>query len=344
MAACLQASLLVRFAPPAVADAFCATRLGGDYNGTLGTLPGRHGPALDRRPDHPRPPVGAVPRRADTSFERTGSHARARGFPDMCPRVAGLGGPVDRRSDRIGVGARVATCPWSPPSSSSREDLHAAEAMAASSRRRSTGLRRGDIVWFSRGRYGLPELDRDTAVAHGLNAVLSHLSAALWHGWEVKTMPEETHITIPRRRQEYALQRAVAHRATCVQTRCRTASAHPSTDAHGLPARSPVDDALAVGDSALRHGVPRAVLRRISGTVRGPGRPGEARLQRGDARAANPFESCLRAIAHRVDGLEVEPQQWIRNSARPCVLTSWTSDSRWCSKRSPSSGTAAGKP
>ncbi|GAB3990177.1 acyl-CoA dehydrogenase family protein [Nocardioides marmoraquaticus] len=39
MAAVLQASLLVRFAPPAVADAFCATRLGGDYNGTLGTLP-----------------------------------------------------------------------------------------------------------------------------------------------------------------------------------------------------------------------------------------------------------------------------------------------------------------
>jgi putative acyl-CoA dehydrogenase len=39
MAACLQGSLLVRFAPPAVADAFCATRLGGDYNGTLGTLP-----------------------------------------------------------------------------------------------------------------------------------------------------------------------------------------------------------------------------------------------------------------------------------------------------------------
>ncbi len=39
MAACLQGALLVRFAPPAVADAFCATRLGGDYNGTLGTLP-----------------------------------------------------------------------------------------------------------------------------------------------------------------------------------------------------------------------------------------------------------------------------------------------------------------
>ena len=39
MAACLQGALLVQHAPAAVADAFCATRLGGDYNGTLGTLP-----------------------------------------------------------------------------------------------------------------------------------------------------------------------------------------------------------------------------------------------------------------------------------------------------------------
>ena len=54
MAACLQASLLVRFAPPAIADAFCATRLGGDYNGTLGALPGRHRPALHRRPNNAR--------------------------------------------------------------------------------------------------------------------------------------------------------------------------------------------------------------------------------------------------------------------------------------------------
>lgn len=39
MATCQQASLLLRFAPQQVADAFCSTRLGGDYNGTLGTLP-----------------------------------------------------------------------------------------------------------------------------------------------------------------------------------------------------------------------------------------------------------------------------------------------------------------
>ncbi len=39
MALVLQGSLLVRFAPPAVADAFCASRLGGDWGAAFGTLP-----------------------------------------------------------------------------------------------------------------------------------------------------------------------------------------------------------------------------------------------------------------------------------------------------------------
>jgi putative acyl-CoA dehydrogenase len=39
MAACLQGALLVQHAPAEVADAFCGTRLGTGYGGTLGTLP-----------------------------------------------------------------------------------------------------------------------------------------------------------------------------------------------------------------------------------------------------------------------------------------------------------------
>lgn len=39
MAAILQASLLIRYSTPAVADAFCASRLGGAWAGTFGTLP-----------------------------------------------------------------------------------------------------------------------------------------------------------------------------------------------------------------------------------------------------------------------------------------------------------------
>ncbi|WP_028645224.1 acyl-CoA dehydrogenase family protein [Nocardioides sp. URHA0020] len=40
MALCLQGSLLVRFAPPEVADVFCASRLGSSYDGVFGTLDG----------------------------------------------------------------------------------------------------------------------------------------------------------------------------------------------------------------------------------------------------------------------------------------------------------------
>jgi putative acyl-CoA dehydrogenase len=39
MALALQGSLLVRFGDPAVADAFCASRLAGEWSGAFGTLP-----------------------------------------------------------------------------------------------------------------------------------------------------------------------------------------------------------------------------------------------------------------------------------------------------------------
>ncbi len=39
MAVALQGSLFVRYSTPAVADAFCATRLAGDWGQAFGTLP-----------------------------------------------------------------------------------------------------------------------------------------------------------------------------------------------------------------------------------------------------------------------------------------------------------------
>ena len=39
MALTLQGALLVRHGDPAVADAFCASRLGGDWGRAFGTLP-----------------------------------------------------------------------------------------------------------------------------------------------------------------------------------------------------------------------------------------------------------------------------------------------------------------
>ena len=48
----LQGSLLVRYGDPAVADAFCASRLAGDWGHSFGTLP----PGLDVRFDRRAPP------------------------------------------------------------------------------------------------------------------------------------------------------------------------------------------------------------------------------------------------------------------------------------------------
>ncbi|MCB5906658.1 acyl-CoA dehydrogenase family protein [Streptomyces pinistramenti] len=56
MALVLQGSLLVRYAPPEVADAFCATRLGGDAGAAFGTLP--HTLGLTAIVDRARPVGG----------------------------------------------------------------------------------------------------------------------------------------------------------------------------------------------------------------------------------------------------------------------------------------------
>ena len=60
MALCLQGSLLVRNGPPAVADAFCASRLAGDGGLEYGTLPAGH----RLRGHHRAQPPGRHSRRA----------------------------------------------------------------------------------------------------------------------------------------------------------------------------------------------------------------------------------------------------------------------------------------
>lgn len=76
--------------------------------------------------------------------------------------------------------------------------------------------------------------------------------------------------------------------------------------------RLPFREGLAVADSALRHGVDPELLRARADALQGPGAT-NARLviAHADARAGNPIESALRAIALGVTGLAVEPQHEI---------------------------------
>jgi very-short-patch-repair endonuclease len=186
-------------------------------------------------------------------------------------------------------------------------------------------LAAGAIIWLSRGRYGLPELDLSVATAHGLNAVLSHTSAALWHGWEVKSVPRRTHVTVPRRRRIEEAPLVRRHRGDLrpdeVVNGIATSVERTLSDCLRT---LPFDESLSIGDSALRHGVDPAVLARVAHSVRGPGRPNALRVaQHADREAANPFESCLRSIAIRIPALDVRAQRLLvgsRQTVRPDLV------------------------
>lgn len=62
-------------------------------------------------------------------------------------------------------------------------------------------LRRGDLVAVARGRYAVPAVEDAVRAAHALGGILSRESAALHHGWAVKTVPTEPHVSVPRNRK-----------------------------------------------------------------------------------------------------------------------------------------------
>ena len=180
-------------------------------------------------------------------------------------------------------------------------------------------LRAGEIVKDSHGRYALPIADKGARAASRLSGTLSFRSAALFWGWELKTVPEEPDVTVRHNRvvDESRRDGVALHRADLrpeeiegiVTTRERTL-----VDClRGLP----FDDALAVADSALRH---RAITKRglieLMAGLRGPGSRQARRVaEHATHLAANPFESVLRAIALDVAGLDLEAQVVIADAS-----------------------------
>jgi len=188
-------------------------------------------------------------------------------------------------------------------------------------------LTAGEILVVGRGRYALPSTEEAQVTAHALGGVLSHESAALHHGWAVKTPPERPHVTVARGRRLSAAQRAAAvvHYAALLPEEVFEAQAtsHERTLLDVLRTCS-FDAALAVADSALRDDLPPDVLRRVAAGARGAGAArvrSVADAASGDS--ANPFESVLRAICLDVPGLRVVPQRAVRSllgSVRPGLV------------------------
>ena len=161
------------------------------------------------------------------------------------------------------------------------------------------------------------------ATAHARSAVLSHLSAAVHHGWKVKTVPDAAWVTIPRNRRLRPAQRVdvIPRLADLAPYDVREGVTTPLRTVLDCCRSLPFDDALAVADSALRsRAVTRAELAAAAARAAGPG---ARRLRRvaahADARAANPFESVLRALTIE-EGFELTPQLQITDAGLYAVV------------------------
>jgi very-short-patch-repair endonuclease len=187
------------------------------------------------------------------------------------------------------------------------------DLVRATSRKEFDGaVKRREIVRDAHGRYAVPVAADALRAANGLSGVVSHRTAALHWGWELKTVPEQPDVTIRRKRHldERQADGVTLHWADLkpgdldgpVTSRERTLV--------DCVRSLPFDEALTVADSALRHrALTKSRLIELADSIRGPG----ARQARRVAReatdlAANPFESVLRAIALDVAGLDLRPQ------------------------------------
>ena len=173
-------------------------------------------------------------------------------------------------------------------------------------------VRDGVVERTRRGRYALPVAATHLREADRLSGVLSHLSAAVAHGWAVKNQPDRPWVTFRRGRHLVDADRSVvvASHGEVSAEEVRLGITSPVRTVLDCARRLPFDEALAVGDSAVREGdVTVMELRHAAASLRGPGAAQARRVAlEADGGAANPFESVLRAICLDVVGLDVVSQ------------------------------------
>lgn len=160
----------------------------------------------------------------------------------------------------------------------------------------------GEVERIRRDAYALPGLAEVQHAATRLNGVVSHRSAALQYGWGVWTEPGRPELILPRGRRI----RTDRRRGTAV--RFRELAPGDVVDGRTAPVRTVVDcardlplvESLAVVDSALRSGAVTPDDLAAAAIPRTGRAPALRVLSLGSGRAANPFESALRAVGEEV--------------------------------------------
>lgn len=159
-------------------------------------------------------------------------------------------------------------------------------------------VRRGEVVRLRRGRSGVPAMGDPLALAVGAGGCLSHVSAAVHHGWGVLRSWDVTCVTLRRGRHPGAGPAVRWSYAELDDAELAAGVTDPVRTVLDCARTLPLAQALAVADSALRSGdVHRDNLLAAAASSRSPGVVRARRVVReADERAANPFESALRAV------------------------------------------------
>jgi very-short-patch-repair endonuclease len=172
----------------------------------------------------------------------------------------------------------------------------------------------GAIRRIAKGVYAMPPAADPFAAARAQGGVVSHVSAAVLHGFSVLELPAKPHITVPRGQHR---------RLSSVDCELHWADGVPSDGRVTGKLRTvldcartlPFDAALAIADSALRLGaVDRSQLLIGAAELSGPGCLRARRVAAAaDGRAESPLESVLRSILIEADIDGFEPQVVVRD-------------------------------
>ena len=179
-------------------------------------------------------------------------------------------------------------------------------------------LREGLLDRVGRGRYALPSAEQAVRAAAAYGGVVSMRSAAQRHGWGQRLVPKLPDVTFPRTRrlEAAARRRLVPHWSDLAPEEVERGVTTKRRTLVDCMRNLPLEDAVPIVDSAVRAGdVSKEELVRIATEMRGRSRARAIAVARmATARAANAYESTLRAIASTVPGLAIRPQQALRVS------------------------------
>ncbi len=159
-------------------------------------------------------------------------------------------------------------------------------------------VRDGDVVRLGRGNYSLPKSPDALKSALVVRGVASHESAARLWFMDTLVEPKVAHVTVRKRANASASDGVRLHWVNLDEGDVLGRVTSPLRTVLDCARSMPFEQGLAIADSALRRGlVGRRELQRAALTSRGKGVATARHVAaHADARAANPFESALRAI------------------------------------------------